>query len=118
MPNFHGVPVLKGGLTRELLDDFAAEYVVQPPTTNLIISFQDKIDGHLASIWIRDFAATKGLRLKLEPSFAGSFHVLKIIGEDANLIAVNLLLLSPISSKGHYTTLSPFREDIDLHQGA
>lgn len=116
MPTFHGVPILKDSLIHELLDDFAVEFVMQPPTANLIISFQDKIDENLASIWIRDFAATKGLRLKLEPSFVGSFHVLKIIGEDADLIVANLLLLSPLLSKGHYATLSPFQEDIDLCQ--
>lgn len=95
--------MLKDGLTREILDEFAAEFVVQLPSPTLIISFQDKLEGHLALIWVKDFAAAKGLWLKLEPSFANCFHILKVIGDDADLIAANLLLLSPISSKVLFT---------------
>lgn len=116
VPNFHGVPVLKDGLTRELPDDFAAEFVVQLPCARLFISFQDKIDGHLATSWVPDFAASNGLRLKLEPSFANSFHTLQVIGVEADDIAANLLLLSPLLCKGHYATLSPFDATADLRQ--
>lgn len=116
IPNFHGVPVLRDGPTREIPNDFASEHVVQPPSAHLVISFQDKIDGHLATNWVKDFAAAKGLRLKLEPSFANTYHILLVIGEDADATTANLLALAPLSSKGHYASLSPFDPDLDLRQ--
>lgn len=78
----------------------------------MFISFQDKLDGHLATNWVRDFVSAKGIQLKFESSFAHYFHILKVIGDDAAVIAANLLLLSPISSKEHYATLSPSRRTL------
>lgn len=93
-----------------------AKFVVQSPFAKVFISFQDNIDGHLAATWVWDFATSRGLKLKLHPNLANSFYILKIIGEDCDNIVANLLLLSPLISKGHYTTLTPFDRAIDLRQ--
>lgn len=108
------VPVLKSTIAREIPGDFAAEFVVQLPCSRIIISFQGKIEGHLANVWVRDFALAQGLRLKLEkPS---SFHILQVIGDNSEADVATLLSLSPVSSKGHYAIFLPFDPTADLRQ--
>lgn len=116
IPNFHGVLVLRDSPTQEIPENFAAEYVVLPLSARLFIFFQDKINGHQATTWVKDFAASKGLRLKLKPQFANTYHILLVIGEDVEVTTANLLALAPISSKGHYASMSPFDPDLDLKQ--
>lgn len=56
IPYFHRVLVLKEGITREIPNNFASKFGIQPPCSTLIISFQEKIDGQLANIGVKDFS--------------------------------------------------------------
>jgi hypothetical protein len=108
------VPIAREELFVEIEDDFLEANPLLDLTARLVVSFEDKLCSDPAYNWVAKFARQHGYSMEITKSSNIRFHILEILGEDAEKIRDKLLRGPPIQVDGFYAVFSELTPTTNL----